>query len=30
MASSNVINNETEIVGNDNPMKDEADKQVST
>ena len=32
MVSSNVINNETEIVGNDNPMKEmknEADKQVS-
>jgi len=31
VVSSNVINNETEIVGNDNPMKElkaEADKQV--
>ena len=32
VVSSNVINNETEIVGDDNPMKelkDEADMQVS-
>ena len=28
MVWSNVVNSETEIVGNDNPMKDEADKQV--